>query len=146
MSVPGWPAFGDSHAALVSLAEHFKLIILSNVDRASFAGSNQRLAVTFDSVLTAQDIGSYKPSARNFDALLAEARRLGVAEGKLLHVAQSLFHDHIPAKKAGLHTVWINRRHDRPDGEPPQRHPPTSCPTGSSRPRPRSPPLPAPTP
>jgi 2-haloacid dehalogenase len=70
--------------------------------------------VTFDSVLTAQDIGSYKPSARNFDALLAEARRLGVAEGKLLHVAQSLFHDHVPAKKAGLRTVWINRRHDRP--------------------------------
>ena len=70
--------------------------------------------MTFDSVLTAQDIGSYKPSARNFDALLAEARRLGVAEGKLLHVAQSLFHDHVPAKKAGLRTVWINRRHDRP--------------------------------
>jgi 2-haloacid dehalogenase len=113
-SVPDWPAFGDSHAALVSLSEHFKLIILSNVDRASFAGSNQRLAVTFDSILTAQDIGSYKPSARNFDALLAEARRLGVAEGKLLHVAQSLFHDHVPAKKAGLRTVWINRRHDRP--------------------------------
>ena len=113
-SVPQWPAFDDSAAALAVLAERFKLIILSNVDRASFAGSNQRLAVTFDSILTAQDIGSYKPSARNFDALLAEARRLGVAEGKLLHVAQSLFHDHGPAKKAGLRTVWINRRHDRP--------------------------------
>jgi 2-haloacid dehalogenase len=114
VSVPDWPAFGDSHDALAALGQRFKLIILSNVDRVSFAGSNRRLGVTFDSVLTAQDIGSYKPSPRNFEALLAEARRLGVAEGRLLHVAQSLFHDHVPARKAGLRTVWINRRHDRP--------------------------------
>jgi 2-haloalkanoic acid dehalogenase type II len=113
-SVPDWPAFGDSAAALASLARNFKLIILSNVDRESFAGSSRRLGVGFDSVVTAQDVGSYKPSSANFDALLAEARRLGVAEGGLLHVAQSLFHDHVPAKGAGLHTVWINRRHDRP--------------------------------
>jgi 2-haloacid dehalogenase len=114
VSVPDWPAFDDSRAALASLAGNFKLIILSNVDRESFAGSKRRLGVSFDSVLTAQDIGSYKPSPRNFDALLAEAERLGVAEGRLLHVAQSLFHDHVPAKNAGLPTVWINRRHDRP--------------------------------
>jgi 2-haloacid dehalogenase len=114
VSVPDWPAFGDSHAALASLGRDFKLIILSNVDRESFAGSNRRLGVSFDSVLTAQDIGSYKPSPGNFEALLAEARRLGVGEGRLLHVAQSLFHDHVPAKSAGLPTVWINRRHGRP--------------------------------
>jgi 2-haloalkanoic acid dehalogenase type II len=113
-SVPDWPAFDDSPAALASLGTRFKLIILSNVDRESFAGSNRRLGVTFDSILTAQDIGSYKPSPRNFDALQAEARRLGVGDGKLLHVAQSLFHDHVPARKAGLRTVWINRRHDKP--------------------------------
>jgi 2-haloalkanoic acid dehalogenase type II len=113
-SVPDWPAFDDSPAALASLGTRFKLIILSNVDRESFAGSNRRLGVTFDSILTAQDIGSYKPSPRNFDALQAEARRLGVGNGKLLHVAQSLFHDHVPAKEAGLRTAWINRRHDKP--------------------------------
>lgn len=113
-SVPDWPAFADSHDALTALSRNFKLIILSNVDRESFAGSNRRLGVTFDSILTAQDIGSYKPSSRNFWALVAEATRLGVGEGKLLHVAQSLFHDHVPAKKFGLPTVWINRRHDRP--------------------------------
>jgi 2-haloacid dehalogenase len=113
-SVPDWPAFGDSAAALAALAARFKLIILSNVDRASFAGSSRRLGVRFDSVLTAQDIGSYKPAARNFDALLAEAGRLGVGEGRLLHAAQSLYHDHVPAKRAGLPTVWINRRHGRP--------------------------------
>ncbi len=113
-SVPEWPAFEDSHDALSSLSTRFKLIILSNVDRSSFAGSEVRLGVGFTSVLTAEDIGSYKPSPRNFDALAAEARRLHIGDGKLLHVAQSLFHDHVPAKRAGLPTVWINRRHDRP--------------------------------
>jgi 2-haloacid dehalogenase len=113
-SVPDWPAFGDSRDALLALGKRFKLIILSNVDRASFAASNARLGVEFTSVITAQDVGSYKPSPRNFDALTAEAARLGIGPGKLLHVAQSLFHDHVPAKRAGLPTVWINRRHARP--------------------------------
>lgn len=113
-SVPAWPAFDDSHDALVRLGVRFKLIVLSNVDHESFAGSRARLDVEFDRVLTAQDIGSYKPAQRNFDALLAEAARMGLGNGQLLHVAQSLFHDHGPAKIAGLPTVWINRRHDRP--------------------------------
>jgi 2-haloalkanoic acid dehalogenase type II len=113
VSVPDWPAFPDSADALVRLAARYRLIILSNVDRASFAASNRRLGVTFTSILTAQDIGSYKPSSRNFDALLAERDRLGIAEDRLLHVAQSLFHDHVPAKAAGLPTAWINRRHAR---------------------------------
>ncbi|MFN8629084.1 MAG: phenylalanine--tRNA ligase beta subunit-related protein [Chloroflexota bacterium] len=64
-SVPAWPAFPDSTDALERLAKRYKLIILSNVDRRSFAGSNRRLGVTFTSILTAQDIGSYKPSPRN---------------------------------------------------------------------------------
>ena len=113
-SVPDWPAFGDSHDALTALSHRYQLIILSNVDRDSFAASNRRLGVTFTSILTAQDIGSYKPSPRNFEALLAEAERLGIRKGRLLHVAQSLFHDHVPAQRAGLPTVWANRRHARP--------------------------------
>lgn len=113
-SVPDWPAFGDSAGALAGLSRHYRLIILSNVDRDSFAASNRRLGVTFTSVITAQDVGSYKPSPRNFEALLAEVDRLGIPRGRLLHVAQSLFHDHEPAKRAGLATVWINRRHGRP--------------------------------
>ena len=112
-SVPDWPAFPDSHDALAALGRRFKLIILSNVDRASFAGSNTRLGVEFTSIITAQDVGSYKPSPRNFEALAGEAARLGIRPGGLLHVAQSLFHDHVPAKRAGLPTVWIHRRHDR---------------------------------
>jgi 2-haloacid dehalogenase len=112
-SVPDWPAFPDSAGALRALAGSYQLIILSNVDRESFAASSRRLGVSFTSVLTAQDVGSYKPSPRNFDALLAEAGRLGIGQGRLLHVAQSLFHDHVPAQRAGLATAWINRRHDR---------------------------------
>jgi 2-haloacid dehalogenase len=113
-SVPDWPAFGDSADALAALSQRFKLIILSNVDRDSFAASNKRLGVRFSAIITAQDVGSYKPSSHNFDSLLAETARLGVEDGKLLHVAQSLFHDHVPAQRAGLRTVWINRRKGRP--------------------------------
>ncbi|HUH72507.1 MAG TPA: HAD hydrolase-like protein [Mycobacterium sp.] len=113
-SVPDWPGFPDSHEALASLAEHYKLFVLSNVDRASFRGSNQRLGVSFTEIITAEDVGSYKPSARNFGVLLAQAAERGIASDQLLHVSQSLFHDHVPAKAAGLATVWINRRHDRP--------------------------------
>jgi 2-haloacid dehalogenase len=113
-SVPDWPAFPDSAQALERLGRRYKLIILSNVDRQSFAGSNERLGVRFTSILTAEDVGSYKPSPRNFEALKREVDRLGVARGRLLHVAQSLFHDHVPAKAAGLPTVWINRRYAKP--------------------------------
>ena len=113
-SVPDWPAFADSADALAALSRRFKLIILSNVDRASFAASNQQLGVQFSAVITAEDVGSYKPSPRNFASLLTEASRLGIEAGMLLHVAQSLFHDHVPAQRAGLRTVWINRRMGRP--------------------------------
>ena len=111
-SVPDWPAFADSAEALRRLKVRYRLIILSNVDRESFAGSNRRLGIEFDEILTAQDIGSYKPDPANFAALLDRAEAIGVS-GRLLHVAQSLFHDHVPAKVAGLPTVWINRRHDQ---------------------------------
>lgn len=113
-SVPDWPAFPDSGEALARLSQRYKLIILSNVDRASFAGSNERLGVTFDAVLTAEDIGSYKPDPRNFKALLERVQEMGTPQDRLLHVAQSLFHDHVPAKAAGLSTAWIDRRGNRP--------------------------------
>jgi 2-haloacid dehalogenase len=112
-SVPAWPAFPDSRDALARLARRFKLVILSNVDRASFARSNERLGVRFDAIVTAEDVGSYKPDPRNFAALLDTVAQLGVAPDELLHVAQSLFHDHVPAKAMGLSTVWIDRRSGR---------------------------------
>jgi putative hydrolase of the HAD superfamily len=73
-SVKNWPAFADSAAALQYLKQHYKLVILSNVDNDSFAGSNEKLMVDFDAVYTAEDIGSYKPSDRNFEYMLAHRR------------------------------------------------------------------------
>lgn len=113
-SVPDWPAFPDSHEALGRLKRHYRLIILSNVHRQGVEGSLRRLGVEFDQVNTAQDIGSYKPAARNFEVLLDRLGELDVARPQLLHVAQSLFHDHVPGQAAGLETVWINRRHAQP--------------------------------
>jgi 2-haloalkanoic acid dehalogenase type II len=115
-AVGRWPAFPDSAEALAYLQRHFKLIILSNVDRSSFARSNAKLQVDFDLVLTAQDVGSYKPDRRNFERLLTELTGLGIAKERILHVAQSLFHDIVPAKALGLRTVWVNRRKGRPGG------------------------------
>jgi 2-haloacid dehalogenase len=109
-SVPEWPAFPDSSAALAELRRRYRLVVLSNVDRSSFRASNDRLGVEFDAVVTAEDVGSYKPDARNFDRLLATVRGMGIEPDRLLHVAQSLYHDHVPAKRAGLRTVWIDRR------------------------------------
>ena len=114
VSVPDWPAFPDSADALQRLAKHFKLIILSNIDNDGFAASNEKLGVTFDAILTAENIGSYKPSPANFDALDHHVDTMGIPRDKLLHVAQSLFHDHVPAKGRGMTTVWINRRHADP--------------------------------
>jgi 2-haloalkanoic acid dehalogenase type II len=112
-SVGDWPAFPDSPAALRALSQQYKLVILSNVDRASFAMSNARLGVHFDAIITAQDVGSYKPTLKNFEVLVEAVRAMGVEDGRLLHVAQSLFHDHVPARSLGLPTVWIDRRRAR---------------------------------
>ena len=113
-SVGDWPAFPDSAEALNYLKGHFKLVILSNVDRASFAGSNRRLSVEFDYIFTAEDIGSYKPALRNFDYMINRLAQDGIGKGDLLHVAQSLFHDHAPANRLGIASAWIDRRHDKP--------------------------------
>ena len=112
-SVPDWPAFPDSADALARLAERYQLIILSNVHREGFAGSNEQLRGDFAAVITAEDVGAYKPAENHFRALDATLPGLGVERSELLHVAQSLFHDHVPAKREGLPSVWINRRHDR---------------------------------
>ena len=80
-SVGSWPAFADSADALARLKERFQLIILSNVDRASFAASNERLGVEFDLVVTAEDVGAYKPSPQNFTALLDAIGTIGVDQG-----------------------------------------------------------------
>ena len=112
-SIPDWPAFPDTADALRYLKQHFRLGILSNVDRMSFAGSNRRLGVDFDWIMTAQDIGSYKPSPRNFEFMIETLGRDGVDKSRILHTAESLFHDHVPANRFGLASCWIFRRHDK---------------------------------
>ena len=111
-SVPEWPAFADTVSALQYLKKYYKLVILSNVDRESFKGSNRRLGVAFDAIYTAQDVGSYKPNPANFTYLLEHLAAAGHQKSEILHTAQSLFHDHAPARSFGLAGAWIDRRHD----------------------------------
>jgi len=111
MSIANWPAFPDTVEALRYLKQHYKLVILSNVDNESFSHSNRRLGVAFDAIFTAEDVGSYKPSLRNFDYMLAKLEGMGVAKASILHTAESLFHDHKPANQASLASCWIWRRH-----------------------------------
>jgi 2-haloacid dehalogenase len=109
-SVGEWPPFPDSAAALAYLKQFYKLVILSNVDRASFAPSQKRLRVAFDMVYTAEDIGSYKPDLGNFRTMIDGLQRSGHPAHDILHIAQSLFHDHAPANTVGLRSAWIDRR------------------------------------
>jgi 2-haloacid dehalogenase len=109
-SVVDWPPFADSAAALARLKQRFALAVITNCDDDLFAASNRRLGVDFDVVITAQQCRGYKPDPRNFEIAF---ERIGRPKDRILHVAQSLFHDHVPAKAMGMTTVWINRRHDR---------------------------------
>jgi 2-haloacid dehalogenase len=109
-SVGAWPAFPDSAPALARLHGRFRLAVITNCDDDLFAASNDRLGVTFDHVVTAEQVGAYKPSERNFEVAF---ERIGLPRERILHVAQSLYHDHVPAKRLGLTTVWIDRRRGR---------------------------------
>jgi 2-haloacid dehalogenase len=109
-AVGDWPAFPDTAAALRHLQERFRLGVITNCDHDLFARSSRRLGVTFEWVVTAEDAHAYKPSHAPFELALAT---VDVPRDRILHVAQSLFHDHVPAKELGLTTVWVDRRHDR---------------------------------
>lgn len=112
-SVKDWPAFPDSAEALAYLKNHYKLVILSNVDNTSFAASNEKLGVDFDAIFTAQDVGSYKPDDRNFEYMLEKLTRAGLERHEILHTAESMFHDHVPGRRHQLASCWIYRRHDK---------------------------------
>ena len=111
-SVGRWPAFPDTVDALRRLSQHYKLVVLSNVDNSSFSASTAGPleGFRFDKIITAQDIGSYKPDLRNFEHMLKVAQsEFGVEKGQVLQTAQSQFHDHHPARKMGIKSVWIER-------------------------------------
>jgi 2-haloalkanoic acid dehalogenase type II len=111
-SVGQWPAFPDSVSALYRLKKFYKLVVLSNVDNKSFAASNggPLEGFPFDAVLTAQDIGSYKPDLKNFEYMFKEVKqRFGVERDEVLQTAQGQYHDHHPARKLGMKSSWIAR-------------------------------------
>jgi len=110
-SVKDWPPFPDSAPALQALKKRFKLAVISNIDDNLFAHSASRLKTPFDWVITAKQARSYKPSLNNFQLAF---KTIGLPGEKILHVAQSLFHDIAPARSLGLATVWVNRRHGKP--------------------------------
>jgi 2-haloacid dehalogenase len=110
LSVKDWPPFHDSVEALHLLKKRYRLAVISNVDDDLFAFSAKYLEADFDWVVTAEAVKSYKPSLNNFYHAI---EKIGIPKERILHVAQSLYHDIEPAEKVGLKTVWINRRHDK---------------------------------
>lgn len=110
-SFANWRPFPDTVAALQQLQQHAHLVILSNIDDDLFALSARHLPVSFHRVITAQQVQSYKPSLNHFYRAIEQ---LGNQPERILHIAQSLYHDIVPARSLGLDTVWINRRHNKP--------------------------------
>jgi 2-haloacid dehalogenase len=117
-SVGEWPSFPDSTPALEALGGRFRLGVITNCDDDLFARSAERLGVDFDWVITAERARAYKPSHRNFELAF---ETIELPPERILHVAQSLFHDHVPAKQLGLATVWVDRREGQegPGATPP---------------------------
>ncbi len=106
-SLKNWEPFPDTVEALQNLKKMFKLAVISNIDNDLFSSSVKHLKVEFDYLITAEQMGSYKPSLNNFKFAI---EKIGVSPEKILHIAQSIYHDIIPAKTLGLSTVWVNRR------------------------------------
>jgi len=110
-SVRAWPPFPDTVAALRELQKRYKLVVISNIDNDLFAETRKHLDVQFDGVITAEQARSYKPSINNFQMAL---RTLALSPDRLLHAAQSIYHDVVPARSLGISTVWVNRESARP--------------------------------
>lgn len=111
-SLPSWMPFHDTNAALSCLKRKYELGILSNVDRDLNAGTRKHFDVAFDWVVTAEDVRAYKPAHDHFQRILEWT---GYGKDEILHVAQSVFHDIVPACSLGFSCVWINRRNETND-------------------------------
>ncbi|HEY6967655.1 MAG TPA: haloacid dehalogenase type II [Candidatus Angelobacter sp.] len=109
-----WKPFPDTVEALQLLAKKYKLAIISNVDDDLFADTQRMLKASFEFVVTAQQVRSYKPSQKNFQEALKRAEQAGIHKDQVLHAAESLYHDIGPANALGLKTVWVHRRFDKP--------------------------------
>ncbi len=110
-SLPLWPPFSDTMAALRQLKNRYRLAVISNIDDDLFAETRKDLGVEFAAVITAEQARSYKPSRNNFELAL---NTLAVRPEHLLHVGQSIYHDVLPAQSLGISTAWVNRKSARP--------------------------------
>jgi 2-haloalkanoic acid dehalogenase type II len=119
-SVGNWPVFGDTVDSLKTLKNWHKLMVVSNVDKVSFDRTVPKLGVALDGLVTAEEVGAYKPDKKMFERALQRASEWGVQKGEILHVAQSLYHDVAPVKALGWTTVWVDRRAGKPGGASPE--------------------------
>jgi 2-haloalkanoic acid dehalogenase type II len=110
-SIARWPVHPDAPAALAYLKQHFQLVVITNADHAAFDATNQALGVDFDAVYTAEDTGTFKPGTGMFAFLLDRLDEVGIEKRRVLHVAGSIRYDHVPAKRLGMKTCWIHRKH-----------------------------------
>lgn len=108
-SLPAWKPFADTNVALERLARTFKLGILSNIDDDLLTGTRRHFTVQFDLIVTAQQVRSYKPAFAHFNEAIAR-----LSGRRLLHAAQSYFHDVVPCAALGIPVVWVNRKGERP--------------------------------
>ena len=115
-SLPSWEPFPEVHEALTELRRRgWNLVILSHSDRDLIIESEKRIAVPFDLMIVAGELGSYKPAPAHWERFFEET----TADKKHhVHVAASLFHDISPAKELALNTVWINRLEEKPEPKP----------------------------
>jgi 2-haloacid dehalogenase len=113
-SLPAWPVFEDVRPELERARSHgWRLAILSNSDRDLIETSIGAIGVPFDLAVVASEIGSYKPAHRHWEAFAETTGRMPD-----VHVAQSHFHDVVPAGALGIPTIWINRLGERAEPAP----------------------------
>jgi 2-haloacid dehalogenase len=115
-SLPAWPVFDEVGGSLEAVHQRgWKLAILSNSDRDLIEASMRCLGVPFELAIVASEIGSYKPAHGHWQAFYESSQ----ADPELhVHVAQSHFHDIVPASELGIQTVWINRLGEEEDPPP----------------------------
>jgi 2-haloacid dehalogenase len=106
-TMPFWPVFSDVAASLRELREAgWRLALLTNCDNDIIGQTQRRLGVPIDAIVTAENVGSYKPAHNHFTRF---EESFGASPGRWVHVAQSYFHDMIPAHQLGIPSVWVNR-------------------------------------
>lgn len=105
--LPYWPVFPDVRPALTALRDAgWRLALLTNCDRDLIGETQRRLVVPIDAIVTAEDVGSYKPGHAHFTRFAAS---FGASRENWVHIAQSHFHDMVPAQALDIRRVWVNR-------------------------------------